>query len=437
MEFNLSQISDSVKEIEIKLSYDEIKEELSKEVKKRTQKLQIDGFRKGKVPQHIIKKMFGDALEYEASEKVANTFFWDVVEKENIRVLDKPIMTHLDFKNGEKLDFKIKFETFPTLDVKDYTDIEIELPYYQATDQEVEHEIEHILEANRQYEVVEQVGEERNYILETEIIRTDEEGNVLENVKPENLSIDLSKETVHPDIIEKSKSKKVGESFQFHFTDEKQQSDSDEQSNLSEKFYYQVKILGIKKIVTPELIEELIRKITKERISNVEDLKNDIKENIQKFYDQRFDELMKLKLISEIVKRNDFSPPQVLIDNLLEQYLKNEEEYYKKNKMYFNKDEVSKRLLKNAENEVKWYLIRDEIIKKENITVSDQELEEEAKKESEKTGLPVEKLVNYYKSSNQLDALLEKKLFNFLVVNNKVKRVEPENFNKKEEKNEQ
>lgn len=437
MEFNLSQISDSVKEIEIKLSYDEIKEELSKEVKKRTQKLQIDGFRKGKVPQHIVKKMFGDALEYEASEKVANTFFWDVIDKEKIRVLDKPIITHLDFKNGEKLDFKVKFETFPTLDVKEYKDIEIELPDYRATGHEVEHEIEHILEANRQYEIVEQVGEERSYILQTEIIRTDEEGNILESVKPENLSIDLTKETVHPDIIKKSKSKKVGESFQFHFTDENRESDSDEHTNFGEKYYYQVKILGIKKIVTPELNEELIKKITKNRISNIDDFKNDIKENIQKFYDQRSDELLKLKLISEIVKRNDFSPPQVLIDNLLEQYLKNEEEYYKKNKMYFNKEEASKRLLKNAENEVKWYLIRDEIIKKENITVTDEELEEEAKKESEKTGLPVEKLVNYYKSSNQIDVILKKKLFNFLIVNNKIKKVNPENFNKKEEKNEQ
>ncbi len=436
MEFTLNQISDSVKEIEIKLSFDEIKDELNKEVKKRTQKLQIDGFRKGKVPQHIIKKMFGDAMEYEASEKIANNFFWYIVEKEKIRVLDKPVMTKLDFKNGEKLDFKIKFETIPALDVKDYTNIEIELPDYQATDHEVEHEIEHILESDRQFEIVEQVGDGSNFVLETEIIRTGTDGNILENVKPERITIDLSKSTVHPDIIENSKSKKVGESFQFHFIDEKRKDTSDEQPIEIEDFYYKVKILGIKKIVTPELNEELIKKITKDRISNVDDFKKDIKENLQKFYDQKFDELMKLKLMSEIVKRNDFTPPKVMVDSLAEQYLKNEEEFYKKNKMFFNREETSQRILKNAENEVKWYLIRDEIIKKENITVTDEELEEDAKKESEQTGLPIEKHVNYYKSSNVFDSLLEKKLFNFLVVNNRINKVSPDNFNKKEETNE-
>lgn len=436
MEFNINQINESVKEIEVKLSFDEIKDEISKEVKKRTQKFQIAGFRRGKVPQHIIKKLVGDALENEASEKVANTFFWDIVEKEKIRVLDRPKITQLEFINGVKLDFKIEFETFPTLDVKEYSDIEIDVSYYQATDNEVEHEIEHILEANRQFESVDEVGLERNYIIDAEIIRTDEEGNELDNFKPENLSIDLSKETVHPDIIENAKSKKVGESFRFHFTDENRDNDSESQSSEGEKFYYQVKILGIKKIINPELNEELIKKITKDKISNVDDFKKDIKDNIQKFYDQRFDELVKLKLMSEIVKRNDFTAPQTLIDNLLEQYLKSEKEYYNKKGMYFNRDEAANRLKKNAENELKWYLIRDEIIKKENISITEEEIEELAKMESEKTGLPVEKLFNYYKSSNQMDSILEKKLFEFLYVRNKINKVNPENFNKKEESNE-
>ncbi len=436
MEFNLNQISDSVKEIEIKLTYDEIKDELSKEIKKRTQKLQIDGFRKGKVPQHIIKKMFGDALENEASEKVANTFFWDIVEKEKIRVLDRPKMTALEFINGEKLDFKIEFETFPTLDVKEYSDIEIDVPYYQATDSEVEQEIKHILEANRQFEPVVEVGLDRNYIIDAELIGTDEEGNELDNFKPENISIDLSKNNVHPDIIENCKSKRIGESFRFQYFDENQENDSESQSSEDEKFYYKVIILGIEKIITPELNEELIKKVTKDRISNPEDFKKDIKDNIQKFYDQKFDELVKLKLMSEIVKRNDFTPPNSLVNNVLEEYLKKEKEYYDKKRMYFNREEAANRLRKIAENDFKWFLIKDEIIKKENISITEEEIEERAKMESEKTGLPVKKLVNYYKSDNQLDSLLENKLFEFLSVRNKINKVNPENYYKKEESNE-
>lgn len=435
MEFNVNQINESVKEIEVKLSYEEIKDELTKEVKKRTQSIQIDGFRKGKVPQHILKKMFGDALEIEVSEKVANTFFWNIVDKENFRVLDKPVMTNLDFKNGEKLDFKIKFETYPTIELKDYTNIEIEIPDYQATDDEVNHEIEHILESNRTYEVVEQVGEDRNYVLETEIIRTDENGNQLENVKPENISIDLSKETVHTDIIENSKLKKVGDIFQFHFSDEI--NNEQEQNSNVQEYYYSVKILNIKKIVKPELNEEFVKKITKDRLSDVEEFKKDLKENIQKFYDQRVDELTKAKLIAEIVKRNDFTPPQILVNNVLNEYLKEEEEYYKKSKMYFNREESSKRLIKNAEHEVKWFLLRDEIIKKENITVTQQELEEEAKKEAEKTGLPIERLMQYYNNANKKDSIISKKLIDFLIEKNNIKKVNPEKFKKKDEENEQ
>ena len=57
--------------------------------------------------------------------------------------------------------------------------------------------------------------------------------------------------------------------------------------------------------------------------------------------------------------------------------------------------------------------------------------------ETEKTGLPVDKLMNYYKNSNQHEKLIDKKLFDFLKGNNKIKKVDPAKFTKpeKEEKN--
>ena len=60
-----------------------------------------------------------------------------------------------------------------------------------------------------------------------------------------------------------------------------------------------------------------------------------------------------------------------------------------------------------------------------------------AKKDSEKTGLPVEKLINYYKNSNQTERLSEQKLFDYLKMNSTIKRVDPEKFHKHEHEKEE
>jgi hypothetical protein len=53
------------------------------------------------------------------------------------------------------------------------------------------------------------------------------------------------------------------------------------------------------------------------------------------------------------------------------------------------------------------------------------------KKDAVKTGLPEDKLLNYYKSSNFADRLKDQKLFDFLKVNNKINKMDPETYNNK------
>jgi len=81
---------------------------------------------------------------------------------------------------------------------------------------------------------------------------------------------------------------------------------------------------------------------------------------------------------------------------------------------------------------VKWYHLKNEIQKKENLEVTNQELEELAAKDAEKTGLPVDKLINYYKSSNQTERMLDQKLFSFLKEKNEIKKVNPDKLAKQQ-----
>ena len=434
METKVNDLNTSEKELEVTLSYNEIKEDIDSEVKKKTKNIQLPGFRKGKAPLSIIKKMYGDALEYEASEKVANTQFWKIAQEKAIFPIGQPTMTDLHFHPNEDLHFKVQFETYPVLEVKEYTGREIEVPDFTVKEEEIEQEIQYIKQANATQEDAEIIGEDNNYSIDIDLLRINEDGSPYENSQKQNVKVDLSDPKVNPDLINNAKGKKVGETFTFTFKNEAPASTEESgKEKKEETLSFSAEITAIKKNIVPELNEELIKKVTKDKVTNEADLRENIRKDIQDYYDRQNENLIRNKLISIIVEKNDFVPPKSLVQNLLQDLIKNEEEHAKKegNKL-FNRDEAKVKLLPYAESEVKWFLLKNEIQKKENIEVAEETLKDMAKKEASTTGLSEEKLLNYYKSSNYQNTLLDEKLFEFLKEKNTINKVDPAKYSPKE-----
>jgi trigger factor len=427
LEFKINDVNTSEKELEVTFTFDEIKKDLETEVQKESKKLQIPGFRKGKAPPALLKKMFGDVLEQDASEKVASKKFWDVAEENHLHPIGKPTITDIKFVPNESLFFKIVYEVLPQIEAKDYKGIDIEVPDLVVKDEDVQHEIKHILKANETFEPLDIVTD-NNCTLEVDIQRVDKEGNPFEESKQETLQIDLANERVAKEIVDNSKGKKVGDTFTFSFNDQRTiKNKSGEDEKITEVIDYKAVIKGIKKPILPALDEALIKKVTKDKVSTEAELKEEIRNDIQKYFDQQMDDILRGKLITQIIKNNEFNPPLTLINNVLEDYVKREEEQYKKQgyKKY-DKEEGKKRLAKSAEVEVKWFILKESIQKQENIALSDEELNQLAVKDAEQTGIAVDKLLNYYKSSNYAGKFVENKVFQFLKENNNIKKVEPD-----------
>ena len=435
MELQIKEISTSEKELEITLKYDEVKTDIAEEVKKQSKSIQIPGFRKGKVPVTVLKRKFGDALEFEASEKVANSHFWKIADEKALKPIGQPTMTDLKFQPGEDLHFKVKYEFIPEIEAVGYTDQEIEIPDFVVKDSEVENEIKKIVRSNRKFEDTEVVGDDNNYVLDVQLFRLNKNGEP-DNDKGEKIEIDLTNEGINKEIIENSRGKKAGDIFKFAFDDERTiKNDKGEDENVKEHFDYKVEINNVKKITFPELDAELIKKVTKDKVSTEEELREQIKNDIQNYYDRKTEEFLRGKLIKKIIGNNEFTPPSTLVVNILEQLVKSEEEYLKKQRVpNVNVEDLKERYNKTAHNDVKWFLLKSEIQKKENISVTDDELTELAKKEAEKTGISKEKLLGFYKSSGQSDKLLDKKLFDFLKEKNNIKKVDPETLQKGDSK---
>jgi len=432
LDIKINDINTSEREMEATLKFDEIKEQIEIEVKKQAKKIQVPGFRKGKVPMAMIKKLYGDSLDFEASEKIANNKFWEISKEKQINPIGQPVLSDIKFKPGEDLYFKVKYEVYPTIELKKYKGLDLEIPDFKVKDEDVEKEILYIKKSNAKQESTDKVSGKEN-IMDVEVGRINDDGTPYKNAKSEKIQIDLSNENVSKDIVKNSKDKKVGDKFRFSFKDERMIKNSKgEEENIIENFIYEAKINEIKKSILPDLDDELVKKITKDKITNEKDLRDEIKKDITKYFEQQENEFLQNKLVSLIIEKNDFEPPSTIVNNYLENLLKHEEEHAKKEHKSFNKAEATERLSKTAEYQVKWHLVKSEIEKLEKIEVVEEDLKKLAERDAEKTGITVDKLLNYYKTSNYSEKIKEEKLLDFLKENNNIKKVDPKKFFKKD-----
>ncbi len=431
METKVNKLSNTEHELEVKLEYDEIKDDINEAYKKERKTITMPGFRKGKVPIAMLKKVYGEAIEYKASEDIANKKFWDIVKEQDLKPISAPQMTKLDFSMNSPLEFSVKYEVKPVLELKNYTGLEIEKPIFKVHEEDIEAEVNNLLKSKATYKVAD-IIEDNNYRITVDLQRVDNDGKEIEGSKSDNMVIDLSDPKVNAEIVKNTKNLKVGDTFKFTFVDEHKHDDHVHK----EEYIYTGTIKKIEKIVIPELTEKYIQEISGKKAKTIDDLKNITRENYEKYYADQSKKIFSNNLLEEIVKNNDFEPSKNYVEMVLSRLVEAE----KRNAQQYNYPKIDENILKQnllpkAEWNAKWQIIMENIAEKEKLTVEDSDLEALAKEDAEKTGISAEKLVKYYKDSGRGEALLEEKVLKFLEENNKAIEVDPEKKEKETKKN--
>ncbi len=421
MDTKVNVLSDSEHEIEINLGYDEIKEDIDKAYLEERKSISHPGFRKGNVPLSLVKKLYGEAIEYKASEKIANSKFWEVVEKENLKPISTPELSDLDFQIGEKLFFKIKYDVKPELELKNYTGLEIERPIFKLKEEDIQKEIDYVFKSNATFEDTDEV-KDKDYKITVDLQRLDENNKPMGDQKSENLEIDLSDPNVHQQITENAMNKKVGDTVGFTFTDE--HSHGEEKHVVD--YIYSAEIKKIQKPVYPEATKEFIKKISKDKASSLDELREQIEKDFTDYYNSQSDKIYSSSLLDTIVKNNDFEPPKGYVENLHKRMVEMEKENAKRYNQPVNENVLSEQLKPKSVWNAKWQLILENLAEKENIKVEDSDIEEAVKTEAVKTGISVDKLIKFYKDSGRVEVLLEEKVIKFLKENNKLIEVDAE-----------
>lgn len=426
MEENVVQLSDSEQELSVTLAPEEYKEDLEKETRAKAKTIQIDGFRKGKAPKHVVKKLFGDSLEYQAAEKVASSVFWKIAREKSLKPINEPVMTEITFKPDEPLSFKVKYEVTPEIDAKDYTGLTIETPDLQVSDEELEREIDKI-RLSRSEEKEAEIAEDEEHVVTLDLQKLDDAGNPIEGAVQPGVDVYLGNPQVNEKLKESALGKKRGDAFEFSFVDDKRK------DHPPETFRYTATVAAVKKVVKPELTDEFVKEISNGQANNAEELRDTYRKEMQNYYDDTASDIVDMKLEQTILENNPFTPPASLVENYLTSLINQEIERAKREKKLAPKpEELREQLAKKAENSVRWILIREDIVKKEGVKVDDEIIDKLANENAEKMNVSVETLKKHYSREDVKSSLLTRAFYDFLREKNTIKTIDPEEFNKKE-----
>ena len=409
MDFKVKDLDNCKKEINATLTYDELKPHFEKALLEYRQKVTVPGFRKGKAPLQMVKKLYGDSVEYTALEDIAGEEFKKYIIDNEVRIIDFGKMTDMDYKPKEKFTFKIEFEVTPEVEIENYKNLELTNVKNVIDDSIVEEEIQSSRMRLAQFEIDGQALDD-DYKITVDIQALDDSGNIIVGESQKDMPIFLNNRDLFPEFREGLK--KIKE-------EEERVIDTKDANDKPKKI--KVTCTKVEKIVLPEMDEEFIKKVTgKDDIKDEKEFREYMKREIVAAYDNISEQTLRNDIVSEMIKLNDVKVPEKFVNSIMDQYVQDYKMRFPKNYNFkdFNEDEFRKEKRVDAIRQAKWYMIREKLIEMEKFEASDDDLKKAAEKNAKSYNMPVDKLMSAYKKNERIQTkILNDKVMNFLIEN--------------------
>ncbi len=424
MESEIKSIDGATKELIVRIPIGEFNKYLNDAFLEAQKHIEMKGFRKGRVPISLIKQRFGKEIEEDTIGDIATDLFNKAVTEQKIEFVGKP--SFMKHEMGEEfVEFYFNYDVLPQFELEEYRGLKFFEPVHRVTDEEVEHEIFHILIRNGKTEIAEEIKDDLA-IVTVELTKLDEQTSVPVLNTTQQTHIFLHSHTVPDKMREIFIGKKKGETFvaRPRLWDE---SAPDEQ--------YQFKIVEVLQIVPPELSDEFVQEYTNGRLSTVDEFKDEIGFQLQQKWDMQSRDEMVKQVIRKITDMHEFDLPKSVV---WETASKLAADFYKKyyqemQRENFKPEDLLEDFIPIAENQVKWAIIKKKIIEKENIKVEDYDIDDIVNGEANRTGKDHETVKkSIYENSYIIDTILEKKTLDLLISFSETEEIDFEEYRRKE-----
>ncbi len=362
------------KEFEIIIPYKDIDDLIKNKIDEMIPNVSIPGFRKGKAPQNIVRKKYEDNVLSEVIQKIVNNNTKKLIEEKKLKPFRPPKVEIKKFEKNQPLEFSIKVDLEPKIDISSFKEIELKKRSIELSQKKIDENYNNFIKSQRHYHKV------------SEIRPIELSDKVIVNISTDDLSVpDFLKSQknipivtdsdyqVLPDISKKliEKKSKVGDKIKITFD----LKDALKQKNKKEVEFL-IEIISLEHVHDFKVTKEFLEK---NNFKDEKDLKNNIKENLIKQYNEYLLQIQKKELMDLLDIKNSFDVPEGLFDDEFDAIWKRLEAAKKDNKLdeddkKLTEDQLKKRYKKIALRRVKLAVLMQQIANNEKITVSEKEL---------------------------------------------------------------
>lgn len=436
----ISKLENSAVKLTATIAKEDVVSGYNKNISKYAKNVQLPGFRKGHVPVKVLEQKYGDSLKQEVLadliDESLNQIFAEE-ESKDIRPLPYT-QPRLDgdklpeFSTDKDLTFSVVYDVFPSVEVKDFSKIEVKEPQVEIGEKELNEELKAIQERNAVV-IDKKEGEpvEKDNIVTIDYKELDDSGATVSGSEREGFVFTVGTgENIYKiddEIIgmKKDETKEISKTYDA----------KDENKDLAGKTKkISVTVKAIKLRNLPALDDELAQDVS-EKYKTLDDLKKDISKGLESAKNRKIAELKSQSLLEQLVEKNPIVLPKSMIQaemesrwRMMAQQFQTTPEQLEKmiSASGQSKENMLTQWTGDAEKMLKSRLIVDALIREKNIAVTPEEVEAEFAKIADESGSTIEEVKEHYEDARAkeyiIDEIKENKLYDELYKQVKVSK---------------
>lgn len=386
MKAEFVDVNETRKNVRVEIPSTVVDAEIDRVAKDYSRKARIPGFRPGKAPSRVIKQRFKDQILNEVAHDLIPRAVDDALRERGVEAVQPPDVRDVSVHEGQPLTFTASFDTLPAFDPGDLSTIAVHRSRVSIDEEAVNGALQRLRDRAARFEPVEGRGVDHGDTLTVDLERREGGAAAAAADKHENVSIELGAKANPPGFDEELLGLDVGQtkSFTIHYP-----ADYPIGELAGTDVSYTVSVKAIKRRVLPELDDEFAKDLGE--FETLEALRERVRQDLDQEARQAADREVRGELMKALAGRLPFDVPDSLVQREMDRRVEDFAGRLVDQRIDPRQAGIDWQAFRDSQRDpareaVGAALVLDEVTKREQLLVTDAEIEREIDRYAERTG---------------------------------------------------